>query len=205
MSSLPELLDSMRICSLCENLPLGPKPIFQIDARAPVLIVGQAPGRLTHAKGIPFDDPSGNRLRHWLGVSREEFYDPSKFAIFPMGLCFPGTAKGGDLPPRPECAPRWRSKVLSQLPDVSLTLLLGKFAHDWHLGSRQGKSLTETVIDWRGFWPNLLPLPHPSPRNMRWFKVNPWFEADVVPELRARVSNLIGKDQETASGIARHA
>ena len=110
--SLSELLVSMRACSACEGLPLGPKPIFQIDPRAPILIVGQAPGRLTHAKGIPFDDPSGNRLRQWLGVTREEFYDPAKFAIFPMGLCFPGTAKGGDLPPRPECAPLWRARVL---------------------------------------------------------------------------------------------
>lgn len=191
MSSLPKLLDSMRTCSVCENLPLGPKPIFQIDARAPILIVGQAPGRLTHAKGIPFDDPSGNRLRSWLGVSREEFYDPSKFAIFPMGLCFPGTAKGGDLPPRPECAPLWRNRVLKQLPNIQLTITLGKYAQDWHLGKGRGASLTETVRDWRAHWPKLLPLPHPSPRNISWFMKNPWFEVELVPLLQARVAELL--------------
>jgi uracil-DNA glycosylase len=190
--SLCELLATMRACTVCQGLPLGPKPIFQIDHRAPILIVGQAPGRLTHAKGDPFDDPSGNRLRQWLGVTREEFYDPSKFAIFPMGLCFPGTAKGGDLPPRPECAPLWREQVLEQLPNVQLTLLLGKYAQDWHLGKERGASLTETVLNWRGFWPKLLPLPHPSPRNISWFKTNPWFEAEVIPRLQSRAEELLG-------------
>jgi uracil-DNA glycosylase len=197
MSGLPELLDSIRNCTQCAGLPLGPKPIFQIDTRAPILIVGQAPGRLTHAKGVPFDDPSGNRLRNWLGVSREEFYDPAKFAIFPMGLCFPGTAKGGDLPPRPECAPLWRGKVLEKLPNVELTLLLGQFSHGWHLGKSREKSLTQTVVRWQDYWPTHLPLPHPSPRNMRWFKINPWFEAQVLPVLRARVGELTGKNRET--------
>ena len=181
----------MRACSACPGLPLGPKPIFQIDARAPILIVGQAPGRLTHAKGIPFDDPSGNRLRHWLGVTREEFYDPAKFAIFPMGLCFPGTAKGGDLPPRRECAPLWRERVLAQLPNIQLTVTLGKYAQDWHLREMRRASLTETVQGWRTYWPKLLPLPHPSPRNISWFKKNPWFEAEVIPLLQSRVSELL--------------
>jgi uracil-DNA glycosylase len=197
MGELPELLASMRKCVACEGLPLGPKPIFQIEARAPILIVGQAPGRLTHAKGVPFDDPSGNRLRNWLGVSREEFYDPVKFAIFPMGLCFPGTEKGGDLPPRPECAALWRDKVLQKLPNVQLTLLLGQFSHGWHLGSARGKSLTETVTRWPEYWPTHLPLPHPSPRNMRWFKTNPWFDTEVLPVLRLRISELIGKHQQS--------
>jgi uracil-DNA glycosylase len=188
--SLSELLASMRACSACEGLPLGPRPIFQIDARAPILIVGQAPGRLTHAKGIPFDDPSGNRLRQWLGVTREDFYNPARFAILPMGLCFPGTGKGGDLPPRPECAPLWRTRVLDQLPNIQLTLVLGKFAHDWHIVEAKGRTVTETAANWRAFWPKLLPLPHPSPRNIGWFKVNPWFEAEVVPELRKRVWRL---------------
>jgi uracil-DNA glycosylase len=188
--SLSELLASMRACSACEGLPLGPKPIFQIDPRAPVLIVGQAPGRITHEKGVPFDDPSGNRLRHWLGVTREEFYDPAKFAILPMGLCFPGTAKGGDLPPRAECAPLWRNRVLSELPNIQLTITLGKYAQDWHLGKDRGASLTETVQNWRTFWPRLLPLPHPSPRNISWFKKNAWFEAEIVPALREKVREL---------------
>jgi uracil-DNA glycosylase len=188
---LPDLLASIRACTACKGLPLGPKPIFQIDARAPILIVGQAPGRLTHAKGIPFDDPSGNRLRQWLGVSREEFYDPAMFAIFPMGLCFPGTAKGGDLPPRPECAPLWRERVLEQLPNVQLTILLGKFAQDWHLGRDRGANLTETARNWRARWPKLMPLPHPSPRNISWFKKNPWFEAEVIPRLQSRTAQLL--------------
>ena len=189
---LSELLASMRACSACEGLPLGPRPIFQIDSRAPILIVGQAPGRFTHAKGVPFDDPSGNRLRQWLGVTREEFYDPKKFAIFPMGLCFPGTAKGGDLPPRPECAPLWRARVLEQLPNVELTITLGKYAQDWHLGQGRGANLTETVRNWRAHWPKLLPLPHPSPRNISWFKKNAWFEAEVIPLLQNRVTELLG-------------
>jgi uracil-DNA glycosylase len=190
MNSLPALLASMRVCTACNGLPLGPKPIFQIDSRAQILIAGQAPGRITHEKGVPFDDPSGNRLRQWLGVSREEFYDPAKFAIFPMGLCFPGTAKGGDLPPRPECAPLWRKMVLNELPNIQLTITLGKYAQDWHLGKARGAGLTETVRNWRAHWPKLLPLPHPSPRNISWFKKNAWFEAEIVPALREKVREL---------------
>jgi uracil-DNA glycosylase len=188
--SLSELLVSMRACSACEGLPLGPRPIFQIDPRAPILIVGQAPGRITHEKGVPFDDPSGNRLRQWLGVTRDEFYDPEKFAILPMGLCFPGTAKGGDLPPRPECAPLWRARVLAQLPNIQLTITLGKHAQDWHLGKGRNANLTETVQNWRAHWPKLLPLPHPSPRNISWFKKNGWFENDIIPALREKVREL---------------
>jgi uracil-DNA glycosylase len=187
---LSELLASMRSCAACSGLPLGPKPIFQINARASILIAGQAPGRITHEKGIPFDDPSGNRLRQWLGVTREEFYDPAKFAILPMGMCFPGTAKGGDLPPRPECAPLWRARVLEQLPNIQLTITLGKYAQDWHLGKSRGASLTETVQNWRVHWPKLLPLPHPSPRNISWFKKNAWYESEIVPALRGRVREL---------------
>ena len=187
---LSELLAAMRACTACAGLPLGPKPIFQIDPRAPILIVGQAPGRLTHAKGVPFDDPSGARLRQWLGVTCEEFYDPARFAIFPMGLCFPGTAKGGDLPPRPECAPMWRTKVLDGLPNIRLTITLGKYAANWHVREARGASLTETVGNWRAHWPGLLPLPHPSPRNIAWFKKNRWFEADILPALRAKVREL---------------
>jgi uracil-DNA glycosylase len=196
MNSLASLLESMRDCAICADLPLGPKPIFQLGGKARILIVGQAPGRVTHHKGIPFDDPSGVRLRNWLGVSRDEFYDPAKFAIFPMGLCYPGTGKGGDLPPRPECAAHWRRRVLSALPNVELTITLGKYAHDWHLGDRQGRTLSETVANWRSFWPNVLPLPHPSPRNIAWFKKNAWFEAEIIPALQTRIATLLSLERE---------
>ncbi len=183
------LTDELRACRLCEpHLPLGARPIFQLDPRAPILIVGQAPGRITHAKGIPFDDPSGNRLRDWLGVTREEFYDPARFAVLPMGLCFPGTGKGGDLPPRPECAAHWRERVLAALPQVKLTLVIGQYAQAWHL-KRTG-SVSEIVAAWREFAPAVTPLPHPSPRNQRWLKDRPWFEAELLPVLRDRVATL---------------
>jgi uracil-DNA glycosylase len=193
MNDLTQLLDAMRACAKCAGLPLGPKPIFQLGGRARILIVGQAPGRVTHNKGVPFDDPSGERLRAWLGATRAQFYDPDMFAIFPMG---PGTGTGGDLPPRPECAAHWRRPVLAALPDIELTITLGKYAHDWHLGNQQGKSLTETVANWRAFWPSTIPLPHPSPRNMAWFKRNAWFESEILPELRARVAGLLSLEPQ---------
>ena len=185
------LTAAARACAACERLPLGPRPIFQINESARILIAGQAPGRRTHDKGIPFDDPSGERLRSWLGVSREAFYDPRKFAIIPMGLCYPGTAKGGDLPPRPECAPLWRARLLSHLPNIQLILTLGRYARDWHIAKAQGESLTMTARSWQSHWPAILPLPHPSPRNIRWFKDNPWFDAEVIPVLRQRTAELI--------------
>ncbi len=200
LMGLDELLDSVRACTACEGLPLGPNPIFQIDRRAPILIVGQAPGRLTHHKGVPFDDPSGERLRNWLGVTRSQFYDPAIFAILPMGLCYPGSAKGGDLPPRSECAPLWRHRILERLENIQLTLVIGKYAHDWHICASQSPSLTQTVARWREFWPELLPLPHPSPRNMRWFKENAWFAADILPMLKKRVSSLIGSQPGQTAG-----
>ncbi len=196
MNELKQLIEGMRGCSVCEGLPLGPKPIFQLGGSARILIVGQAPGRVTHHKGVPFDDPSGERLRAWLGVTRVEFYDPDKFAIFPMGLCYPGTGKGGDLPPRPECAAHWRRPVLAAMPKIELTITLGKYAHDWHLGDRQGKTLSETVANWRAFWPYILPLPHPSPRNIAWFKRNAWFEGEILPELRERVARLLSLEPQ---------
>jgi uracil-DNA glycosylase len=185
-----ELIHELRACRLCEpQLPLGARPIFQLDPRAPILLVGQAPGRITHAKGIPFDDPSGTRLREWLGVTREEFYDPARFAILPMGLCFPGTGSGGDLPPRPECARTWRARVLAELPQVKLTLVIGQYAQEWHL-KRKG-SVSDIVTAWREFAPSVIPLPHPSPRNQRWLKDRPWFELELLPELRARVAQSL--------------
>ena len=145
-----------------------------------------------HATGLPFNDPSGDRLRAWLGVSRDQFYDPLVIAIVPMGFCYPGTGRSGDLPPRPECAIAWRSRVLAELPAISLTLVLGQYAQNWHLKGQLKKTLTGTALLWRNFLPaGVLPLPHPSPRNIRWFKANPWFEADVVPALQKRVSALI--------------
>ena len=187
---LETLLTEVRACTICTGLPLGPKPLLQADSAAQILLVGQAPGSKTHEKGRPFDDVSGKRLRDWLGVTEEQFYDPRLFAIIPMGFCFPGTGKGGDMPPRPECAPAWRQPLLDALPNIRLTLVLGQYAMNWHLADRRSRTLTDTVKRWREFWPELLPLPHPSPRNIRWFKANPWFETDVIPVLQDRVREL---------------
>lgn len=188
---LDDLLARARACTLCEGLPLGPAPLLQASANARILIAGQAPGSKTHAKGRPFDDASGKRLRKWLGVTEGEFYDPDIFAILPMGFCYPGTGTGGDLPPRPECAPAWREPLLQAMPRIELTLVLGQYALDWHLGPRKSRTLTDTVKRWQEFWPELLPLPHPSPRNIRWFMANPWFEAEVIPLLQDRIRALL--------------
>jgi len=185
------LLASIRKCTFCEGLALGPRPIVQMHRDARILIAGQAPGQITHHKGIPFDDPSGERLRDWLGVDRETFYDPHKFAIIPMGFCYPGKGKGGDLPPRPECAQKWRSALLATLENIELTLVVGQYALEWHLGAQRAKTLTQTVANWRQHWPQTLPLPHPSPRNMRWFKQNPWYEAEILPVLKTRVRAIL--------------
>ncbi len=188
---LDKLLARARACAICEGLPLGPAPLLQAGANARILIASQAPGSKTHAKGRPFDDASGKRLRQWLGVTENQFYDPDIFAILPMGFCYPGTASGGDLPPRPECAPAWREPLLQAMPQIELTLVLGQYALDWHLGRRKSRTLTDTVKRWQEFWPELLPLPHPSPRNIRWFMANPWFEAEVIPLLQDRVRALL--------------
>lgn len=188
--AITDLANAIRGCTNCKGLPLGPKPIFQFSSNSKILIAGQSPGRITHQKGVPFDDPSGNRLRDWLGVTPEQFYNPDLFAILPMGFCFPGTGKSGDLPPRAECADSWRERVLASLQKVELTLVVGAYALDWHLGDQQKRTLTETVAEWREHWPKTLPLPHPSPRNGFWLKKNPWFEKDVLPALRAKVLEL---------------
>jgi len=188
------LLDDISACNLCEaHLALGPRPVLQFHPAAKILIAGQAPGKKVHLSGIPFDDASGNRLRQWLGVSREQFYDPRQIAILPMGFCFPGTGKSGDLPPRPECAATWREALLSRLQGLEMTLVLGKYALDYHLPG-PAVSVTESVLDWRSHWPTTVPLPHPSPRNVRWFKNNPWFERELVPQLQQRVALLLGED-----------
>lgn len=190
---LQRLLPELRACTHCEPaLPLGARPIFQLDRRAPILIASQAPGRITHAKGRPFDDVSGDRLRAWLGVTREQFYDPACFAILPMGMCFPGTGTGGDLPPRPECAPLWRRRLLDALPNVKLTLAIGQHALGWHL--QRKASVDALVTGWReGLAQGLLPLPHPSPRNQRWLRNRPWFEVEVLPALRVAVARTLAE------------
>ncbi|MEP5732345.1 MAG: uracil-DNA glycosylase family protein [Sulfitobacter sp.] len=156
-----------------------------------LLIVGQAPGRITHNKGIPFNDPSGDRLRSWLGINKETFYDEQKIAIVPMGFCFPGTGKSGDLPPRSECAEAWRSKILEEIRDVELTLIIGRYAIDWHLPHFSKHSVTSAAKSWAEVWPQKLVLPHPSPRNNRWLKQNPWFESEIVPLLQCRVRTIL--------------
>jgi uracil-DNA glycosylase len=191
-SSLDALLTDIRACQLCaSHLPLGPRPVVQAAAGARILIVGQAPGARVHASGIPWDDASGNRLRTWLGVESATFYDPSRFALIPMGLCYPGRGKHGDNPPRRECAPLWMDRLLEKLPSIELTLLVGQYAQRHFLGARGKGSLTETVRAWREYAPSYVPLPHPSPRNQAWFKHHPWFEADVLPALRAAVRELV--------------
>lgn len=193
MSSFESLLTEVRACTLCkDHLPLGPRPVLQLHPSARILIAGQAPGRVVHATGVPFDDLSGNRLREWLGVTREQFYDPKLIAILPMGFCFPGSGRSGDLPPRPECAPAWREVLLAKLRRVQLTIVLGQYAQAYHLGAGES-SLTERVKAWRERWPAQIPLPHPSPRNRLWLSRNPWFERDVLPELRRRVASILAR------------
>ena len=192
---LGSLLAEVRACTLCAaHLPLGPRPVLQLHPSARILIAGQAPGRKVHESGVPFDDASGDRLRAWLGVSRDTFYDARQIAILPMGFCFPGTGKSGDLPPRPECAPTWRAQLLSHLKHLELTVVIGQYALDHHLpgtGGAAGGSVTQTVQGWRNHGPQTMPLPHPSPRNNIWLKRNPWFEVDLLPALRARVAGVL--------------
>lgn len=182
------LLREVRQCRLCaDRLPAGPRPVLQWHPAARLLIAGQAPGRRVHASGVPFDDPSGERLREWMGVDRAVFYDERQVTILPMGFCYPGSSRSGDLPPRPECAPAWRQRLLDGLPQLRLTLVLGQYAMAWHLGAGPS-SVTERVRGWRAGLPAVIPLPHPSPRNNRWLAANPWFAAELLPELRQRVA-----------------
>jgi uracil-DNA glycosylase len=191
MHSLADLLFDVRACTLCaKHLPLGPRPVLQAEAGARLLIAGQAPGRKVHESGVPFDDASGERLRSWTGLSREEFYNPRRVAILPMGFCYPGTGKSGDLPPRPECAAAWRAQLLARLKRIELTLVIGAYAQAHHLEDRPA-SLTDTVASWRNYGPAVMPLPHPSPRNNIWLKRNPWFERELHPVLQKRVRTLM--------------
>jgi uracil-DNA glycosylase len=192
--TLDELLAEVRVCAACaDTLPLGPRPVLRAGTNARLLIVGQAPGTKVHESGIPWNDPSGERLRDWLALDRETFYDESRVAIVPMAFCYPGRhARGGDLPPRPECAPLWHQRISELLPSIELTLLVGQYAQAYYLGKRRGRTLTETVRAWRDYAPGTLPTPHPSWRVNGWLKKNPWFEAELVPELRRRARALVG-------------
>jgi uracil-DNA glycosylase len=205
MAPLDTLLAELRACRLCRDapqagppLPHEPRPVIQAAVTARLLIAGQAPGTRVHATGRPFTDPSGVRLRHWMGVDQATFYDANRIAIVPMGHCFPGLdANGGDLPPRRECASRWRVPVLAALPDIHLILVIGQYARDWHLPVWKGRGLTDTVAAWREIGaahdhPRIIPLPHPSWRNNAWLRKNPWFEVELLPELRRAVAGVLG-------------
>ena len=185
------LLSEVRACRLCEpQLPLGANPVLRASHTARLLIVGQAPGTRVHATGIPWNDPSGDRLRNWLQLDREQFYDEAQIAIVPMGFCYPGKGKSGDLPPRLECAARWHARLLAAMPDIRLTLLIGKYAQNYYLGSKR-ETLAHTVHHWQDHAPERFPLAHPSPRNLRWFRDHPWFEAKVIPALRERLQTIL--------------
>ena len=188
MTKLVQLLTEVRSCNVCmPELPLGANPILRAKRSARILIIGQAPGIKVHESRIPWNDPSGKRLREWMKVKDEVFYDETKIAIIPMGFCYPGKRKSGDLPPREECAPLWHEKLLKLLPNIQLTLLIGQYAQNYYLEGT-GPTLTETVKNWKNYGPKYFPLPHPSPRNIRWLKKNSWFESKTIPQLRKKVS-----------------
>ncbi|RXJ52329.1 uracil-DNA glycosylase family protein [Gelidibacter gilvus] len=189
---MQDLLHNIRNCSLCKaHLPLGPRPVVTAHPHSKIVIIGQAPGTKVHASGIPWDDASGKQLRKWLGVTAEEFYDENNFAIVPMGFCYPGRGRGGDLPPRPECAPQWHEQLLEFMPNVELVLLIGMYAQKYYLKKNAKKTLTETVADYQEYLPNYFPLPHPSPRNRFWLTRNPWFEEEVVSELKKSINTIL--------------
>ncbi|MCC0029574.1 MAG: uracil-DNA glycosylase family protein [Brucellaceae bacterium] len=201
---IARLAGEIAACRLCRDapdrkpaLPHEPRPVAVLSPTACILIAGQAPGIRVHDSGIPFNDPSGDRLRQWMGIGRDVFYDASRIAILPMGFCFPGyDAKGGDLPPRRECAPQWRTRCLDLMPQIELVLCIGQYAHAWHLGGLRRKTLTETVAAWRDILtpdksPKVIALPHPSWRNSGWLKRNPWFDAELVPWLQATIAEMV--------------
>lgn len=192
MTSNKSLLRKVRACTTCEPLlEDGVRPVLQVHPDARILIAGQAPGRRVHESGVPFDDASGDRLREWLGVDRETFYEQRKVAILPMGFCYPGTGKSGDLPPRPECAEQWRAPLMAMLSEIRWTFVIGSYAMAWHLEQKRPE-VTKTVRDYQSLLPRrITPLPHPSPRNNIWLRKNPWFEADVLPDVRRRVRSAL--------------
>lgn len=188
------LFAEIQACRICAgHLPLGPRPLLRVSATARLAVCAQAPGTRAHVAGLTFDDASGDRLRDWLGLGRAQFYDTARVAVVPMGFCYPGTSpRGGDYPPRPECAPAWRKQVFERMPQLELKLLVGTYAQAWHLGPRRRRGLTATVAAWRDYLPEFLPLPHPSWRNTGWIKANPWFSTDLLPYLKERVQELAG-------------
>ncbi|WP_105903391.1 uracil-DNA glycosylase family protein [Vibrio gangliei] len=191
MNSFEQLIQQIDQCRLCAaHLADGCRPVVQAHPQAKILIIGQAPGRKVHQSGVPFDDASGDRLRTWLGIDKATFYDASQIAIMPMGFCFPGTGKNGDLPPRKECAPTWHHALLQQLPNIELIVLIGQYAQNYYLPDKP-KTLTDTVKAWQQFAPRYLPLPHPSPRNNIWLKKNPWFESELIPQLQQTITRLL--------------
>jgi len=191
MTKFENLLEDVRACTICkEQLPHGVRPIVQLDPKARILIVAQAPGRIVHASGIPFDDASGDRLREWLDISPKIFYNPEVVAILPMGFCYPGTGKTGDLPPRKECEPAWRDQLLQHLPNIELTLVIGIYAQKYYF-KKEYRTLTALVKSWEKYYPNVIPLPHPSPRNNIWLSKNKWFEIELIPKLKKRIASLL--------------
>lgn len=193
---MDRLLSEIRRCSVCKDfLPNAPKPIIQANASSKIVIIGQAPGQKVQDSGIPWDDASGNNLRKWLGVDKQTFYNEKIFALIPMGFCFPGTGKSGDLPPRSECAPLWHQQVLQLMQDVKLTLLIGQYAQNYYLKNRSRKTLTETVKNYDEYLPNFLPLPHPSPRNNIWQKKNNWFKESLIQVLQEEVKLLMDDNE----------
>lgn len=189
---MKKLLSDIRCCTICSRfLPLGPNPVLSAGTKSRIIIIGQAPGKKVHESGIPWDDKSGDELRRWLGVSKEQFYDNRLFALVPMGFCYPGKGISGDLPPRPECAPAWHSVLLKQMKQVQLTILIGQYSQAYYLGEKIKPTLTETVRSFKKYLPGLLPLVHPSPRNRIWQKKNPWFEKELVPVLRQTIHRII--------------
>lgn len=191
---MEELLCDISQCTICkEHLPLGPRPVVTANLNSKIIVIGQAPGTKVHASGIPWDDQSGKTLRDWLGVTNEEFYNTEYFAIVPMGFCYPGKGKTGDLPPRPECAPQWNSLLLEEMPNIELFILIGAYAQKYYLKDKAKRTLTETVGDYQNYIPKFFPIPHPSPTNRFWRAKNPWFEELVVPKLKESVIKIINR------------
>ncbi len=193
---MEKLLSDIRACKVCSaSLPLGPRPMVTAHSDAKIIIIGQAPGTKVHETGVPWDDPSGKQLRKWLGVSNTVFYDETKIALVPMGFCYPGKGKGGDLPPRPECAPLWHQKLWDGMPNLKLIILIGTYAQKYYLKEAMEKNLTETVKAYEKYLPIYFPLPHPSPRNRFWLTKNPWFEDEVLPQLKERITQVLLTDR----------